>query len=85
MEIEKEGAPISITLIKPTSIDTPYRDHAKNYLGTEPENPPPVYAPDIVAKRFCFARSTNAGTFSLEAAEKSCRCRASMRHALRTK
>lgn len=50
MELEAEGAPISVTLIKPAAIDTPYKDHAKNYLGVRPENPPPVYAPETVAE-----------------------------------
>lgn len=50
MELEAENAPISVTLIKPSAIDTPYKDHAKNYLGVEPENPPPVYAPETVAQ-----------------------------------
>src|SRR5436305_7369106 len=49
MELEEEGAPISVTLIKPSAIDTPYKDHAKNYLPQEPKNPPPVYAPETVA------------------------------------
>lgn len=50
MELEEEGAPISVTLVKPAAIDTPYKDHAKNYLPNEPNNPPPVYAPEVVAK-----------------------------------
>jgi short-subunit dehydrogenase len=50
MELEEAGAPISVTLIKPSAIDTPYKDHAKNYLPVEPENPPPVYAPETVAE-----------------------------------
>jgi short-subunit dehydrogenase len=50
MELEEEGAPISVTLVKPAAIDTPYKEHAKNYLPTEPENPPPVYAPEVVAR-----------------------------------
>lgn len=49
MELEAEGAPISVTLVKPSAIDTPYKEHAKNYLGVEPENPAPVYAPETVA------------------------------------
>ena len=49
MELEDEGVPISVTLIKPSSIDTPYKEHAKNYLEVEPSNPPPVYAPQAVA------------------------------------
>jgi short-subunit dehydrogenase len=50
MELEADGAPISITLIKPSAIDTPYKEHARNYLGVQPENPPPVYAPETVAE-----------------------------------
>jgi short-subunit dehydrogenase len=50
MELEAGDAPISVTLIKPSAIDTPYKEHAKNYLGVQPENPPPVYAPDTVAE-----------------------------------
>jgi hypothetical protein len=49
MELESQRAPISVTLIKPSAIDTPYKKHAKNHLPVEPENPPPVYAPDLVA------------------------------------
>ncbi|HXG83938.1 MAG TPA: SDR family oxidoreductase [Pyrinomonadaceae bacterium] len=50
MELEEEDAPISVTLIKPSAIDTPYREHAKNYMPVEPLNPPPVYAPETVAE-----------------------------------
>ncbi len=50
MELEHDNAPISVTLIKPAAIDTPYKEHAKNYLGVQPENPPPVYAPETVAE-----------------------------------
>jgi short-subunit dehydrogenase len=54
MELEHEGAPISVSLIKPSAIDTPYTDHAKNFLKTEPRNPPPVYAPDVVAAAILY-------------------------------
>jgi len=54
MELEHEGAPISVTLIKPSAIDTPYTDHAKNYLPVEPLNPPPVYAPETVAEAILY-------------------------------
>ena len=50
MELEEEGAPISVTLIKPSAIDTPYTEHAKNLMSVEPQNPPPVYAPETVAE-----------------------------------
>jgi short-subunit dehydrogenase len=54
MELEHEEIPISVTLIKPAAIDTPYKDHAKNYLPVEPQNPPPVYAPEVVAEAILY-------------------------------
>ncbi|HUR45509.1 MAG TPA: SDR family oxidoreductase [Candidatus Saccharimonadales bacterium] len=50
MELETENAPVSVTLIKPAAIDTPYTHHAKNFMGVEPKNPAPVYAPEVVAE-----------------------------------
>ena len=50
MELHKDGVPISVTLIQPAAIDTPYPEHAMNYLGVEPKHAPPVYAPEIVAE-----------------------------------
>jgi short chain dehydrogenase len=50
MELEADGLPICVTLIKPTAIHTPFVEHAKNYLPYEPQLPPPVYAPEIVAE-----------------------------------
>src|SRR5512145_1995293 len=49
VELEEEDAPISVTLIKPSAIDTPYVHHAKNLMAVEPQNPAPVYAPEVVA------------------------------------
>lgn len=50
LELEDEDALISVTLLKPSAIDTPYTSHAKNLMLVEPQNPPPVYAPDLVAE-----------------------------------
>src|SRR3954462_399199 len=49
MELEEEKAPISVTLIKPSAIDTPYSQPAKNSMPVEPKPPAPVYAPEVVA------------------------------------
>ncbi len=49
LELEEEGAPISVTLIKPASINTPFPQHARNYLSQEPRLPDPVYPPKEVA------------------------------------
>jgi NAD(P)-dependent dehydrogenase (short-subunit alcohol dehydrogenase family) len=50
VELEAEQAPVSVTLIQPTAVDTPYLEHAKSYLGVEPTHLPPVYAPEVVAE-----------------------------------
>jgi hypothetical protein len=50
IELEEEGAPVAVVLIKPAAIDTPYPEHAKNYMENEPTLPPPVYAPEEVAR-----------------------------------
>lgn len=55
MEIEEAGYPISVTLIKPSAIDTPYVEHAKNYMDEDPSFPPPVYAPETVAQGILHA------------------------------
>ena len=54
MELERDGAPISVTLIKPSSIATPYPEHARNYLDAGLVVPPPVYAPEVVARAILF-------------------------------
>jgi short-subunit dehydrogenase len=50
MELEAEGAPVSVSLVEPGAIDTPFPLNAKNYLESEPQHLPPVYAPDAVAR-----------------------------------
>jgi NAD(P)-dependent dehydrogenase (short-subunit alcohol dehydrogenase family) len=55
MELEREQVPISVTLIKPGAIHTPYPEHARNYLAGPPRLPPPVYDPALVARAILFA------------------------------
>jgi NAD(P)-dependent dehydrogenase (short-subunit alcohol dehydrogenase family) len=50
MELEEEGAPISVTLLKPGSIDTPFFQKARVYIEHEPQPVPPVYAPEVCAR-----------------------------------
>jgi hypothetical protein len=50
MELEREAAPVSVTLIKPASVDTPFPHNAKKYTDKEPQLPPPVYSPEEVAR-----------------------------------
>jgi short-subunit dehydrogenase len=50
LELEEDGAPISVTLVKPAAIDTPFFEHAKNYMESAPKPPAPVYDPTVVAR-----------------------------------
>lgn len=55
MELREEGAPVSVTLIKPASIATGFTSHARNYMDVQPSLPPPVYAPEAVADAILHA------------------------------
>jgi short-subunit dehydrogenase len=55
MELEEEGVPISVTLVKPASIDTPFFEKARTYLDVEPQPVPPVYHPDVVSEMILSA------------------------------
>lgn len=44
-----EQAPVSITLIQPTAVDTPFPQHARNYMPQEPKLPSPMIDPQQVA------------------------------------
>ncbi|QLK27425.1 SDR family oxidoreductase [Natrinema zhouii] len=55
MELEKDDAPVSVTLVKPSSIDTPFPEHAKNHMDSEATLPAPVYAPETVARTILHA------------------------------
>jgi len=58
MELEQEKAGISVTLIKPGAIDTPFPEHARNLMDQPPRLPPPLYAPSVVADAVLFACET---------------------------
>lgn len=57
-ELEYAGAPVSVSLIKPGPIDTPYAAHAKNYLEDAPVHVPPVYSPDSVVAAILHCATT---------------------------
>ncbi|MGW0497518.1 SDR family oxidoreductase [Streptomyces sp. NPDC003007] len=50
MELMAEKAPVAVTTILPASIDTPLFAHARSKLDALPKPPPPVYAPEAVAR-----------------------------------
>ncbi|MDJ0365475.1 SDR family oxidoreductase [Hymenobacter sp. H14-R3] len=55
IELADEKAPVSVTLIKPAAINTPFPEHARNYLPEKPKLPQPVYAPEEVANAILHA------------------------------
>lgn len=50
-----EGAPVSVVLIQPTAVETPYPEHARNYMAHEPKLPFPGIAPVQVAEAILAA------------------------------
>lgn len=58
-EADAERHPISLTLIKPAAINTPFTDHARNRMGSPgTRNPPPAYDPHLVARAIAHACET---------------------------
>lgn len=55
MELRREKAPVSVSLIKPTSVSSPFADHARNYMEGAARMPSPVYAPEVVADAILHA------------------------------
>jgi short-subunit dehydrogenase len=56
VEVEEvDKAPVAITLIQPTAVDTPYPEHARNYLDREPKLPEPQIEPEKVAEAILSA------------------------------
>ena len=49
IELADEGSPVSVTLVKPSAINTPFAHNARNYTDVEPQLPAPVYPPEEVA------------------------------------
>lgn len=53
LRVEQERVdeqPLSIVLIQPTAVNTPYPQHARNYLPNEPKLPSPLIDPRRVAE-----------------------------------
>ena len=44
-----DKVPVAITLIQPTAVDTPFPQHARNYMDKEPKLPTPQIDPETVS------------------------------------
>lgn len=57
MELMQEQAPITVSLVKPAAVDSPYSKHARNLTGYATQNPQPVYATRVVADTILYCAS----------------------------
>jgi len=55
MELEAEKAPVSVSLIHPGRIDTPYNEHAWSYIENQPAHRGMIYPPEAVAEAILHA------------------------------
>lgn len=49
VEMMMNELPVSVTLIKPSAIGTPFTEHGRNRTGFQARLPRPIYAPELVA------------------------------------
>lgn len=54
MELIRDDAPVSLTLVKPAALDTPYSKHARNLTGYAVHNPQPVYATRVAVDTILY-------------------------------
>lgn len=55
MDVEREGLPISVTLIKPAGMHSPFPEHGRNHMDEPPGTPQIIYDPRLVADAILFA------------------------------
>jgi short-subunit dehydrogenase len=55
VELEHDNVPVSVTLIQPGATDTPFPQHARNYMAKEPALPTPLDDPFHVAEKILEA------------------------------
>jgi short-subunit dehydrogenase len=59
VEVEEvDRAPVAVTLIQPTAVDTPFPQHARNFTHREPMLPKPRVEPKDVAEAILAAAET---------------------------
>ena len=64
-EVEADGLPVSVTLIKPAAMHTPFPEHARNLTGHPITLPPVIYDPRLSAKAILFAAAHPRRTLSI--------------------
>jgi len=54
LELARDGSNITVTVIEPSSMNTPLFSHARSKMGVRPQPIPPVYEPRTVAEAILF-------------------------------
>jgi short-subunit dehydrogenase len=70
IEFEHDEVPVSVTLIQPGATDTPFPQHARNYLEKEPKLPTPLDDPFDVAKAILDAATHEKRSIKVSALSK---------------
>ena len=55
IELEQAKSNVNVTLIQPSSINTPFFNHARSKIGVQPQPIPPVYEPSAAAEAILYA------------------------------
>jgi hypothetical protein len=55
MDMEAQKVPVSVTLLHPGRIDTPYNEHAQSYMDRQPAHRGRIYPPEAVAEAVLHA------------------------------
>ncbi|MDP9373228.1 MAG: SDR family oxidoreductase [Chloroflexota bacterium] len=55
VELERGDIPVQVTVIKPSSINTPFFRNARTKMGVKARPLPPVYEPELVAEAILYA------------------------------
>jgi short-subunit dehydrogenase len=55
VELAAQHIPVSVTLVHPGRIDTPYNEHARNYLQQRPAHRGMIYPPQAAAEIILYA------------------------------
>ena len=54
-ELMADGVPISVTSVKPATINTPFFTNSRNKMDVKPKGPSPIYHPGVVADCVLYA------------------------------
>ncbi len=69
IELMEAGSPVSVSMVHPGAVDTPLWGHVTSADGTQPRNPPDLYASEVIANALvaCAIRPRAEITVGLEA------------------